>query len=254
MNATRSLLLLAGLIAGLTASPGASRAADQFPLKDGDTWVMIGDSITAQHLHSNYFEAFCFARYPKLTFRFRNSGVGGDTLPKALTRYDWDAAPWKPTVVSIELGMNDQGGTSVEQYLANMTKLVQRIRMDQARPVFLTASPINNGQLLAQISGPNMDKQGGNARLHRYAVALKGFAAKEEAPYADQFHALVDLWGKNKPNENVLNLLNTIKTAAQRDDMEGVEHLRAFLKVYEKKAPKLVSMQGDPVHPGLRVS
>ena len=40
----------------------ATRAADKFPLQEGDTWVMVGDSITAQHLHSNYFEAFCFAR------------------------------------------------------------------------------------------------------------------------------------------------------------------------------------------------
>ena len=30
---------------------------------------MAGDSITAQHLHSNYFEAFCFARYPQAEVR-----------------------------------------------------------------------------------------------------------------------------------------------------------------------------------------
>ena len=59
-----------------------SIAAAEFPLRNGDTWVMAGDSITAQHLHSNYYEAYCFARYPKLTFRFRNSGVGGIRLPQ----------------------------------------------------------------------------------------------------------------------------------------------------------------------------
>src|SRR6516162_3307149 len=124
-----------------------------FPLKDGDTWVMVGDSITAQHLHSNYFEAFCYARYPKLTFRFRNSGVGGDTIPKALARYDHDVAAWKPTVVSVELGMNDQGGFTVPQFMANLEKLTERIRKDGAHPVYLSASPINNGQLLAKVSG-----------------------------------------------------------------------------------------------------
>src|SRR5262249_13080680 len=36
-------------------------AADKFPLQEGDVWVMAGDSITAQHLHSNYLEAFCYA-------------------------------------------------------------------------------------------------------------------------------------------------------------------------------------------------
>ena len=80
------LLILA--IAFWTSAEHAVRAADKFPLREGDTWLMVGDSITAQHLHSNYFEAFCFARYPKTTFRFRNSGVGGDTIPRVLARFD----------------------------------------------------------------------------------------------------------------------------------------------------------------------
>src|SRR5215831_3064477 len=114
----RSLQLAA--LAVLLAIPCRADQPARFPLKDGDTWVMVGDSITAQHLHSNYFEAFCYARYPKLTFRFRNSGVGGDTIPKALARYDHDVAAWKPTVVSVELGMNDQGGFTVPQFMANL--------------------------------------------------------------------------------------------------------------------------------------
>ena len=81
----------------------AAPAAADFPLKDGDVWVMAGDSITAQHLHSNYFEAFCFARYPGIKFAFRNSGVGGHTIPSTLARFDYDVAAWKPTVVSVDL-------------------------------------------------------------------------------------------------------------------------------------------------------
>src|SRR5271169_5804572 len=106
-------LILAGLLT-LSWIGAKAQAADMFPLRDGDTWVMVGDSITAQHLHSNYFEAFCYARYPKLTFRFRNSGVGGDTIPRVLDRFTWDVAACKPTVVSVELGMNDKGGFPVE--------------------------------------------------------------------------------------------------------------------------------------------
>ncbi len=70
-------------LVGLLASPCAAAELAGFPLKDGDIWVMAGDSITAQHLHSNYFEAFCFARYPKMKFAFRNSGVGGHTISHA---------------------------------------------------------------------------------------------------------------------------------------------------------------------------
>src|ERR1051325_2708170 len=131
----------------------SSLAAAEFPLKDGDTWVMAGDSITAQHLHSNYYEAYCFARYPKLTFRFRNSGVGGDTIPKVIARFDWDVAAWKPTVVSVELGMNDQHQVTTDQFVANMPRLLERSRAAGARPVLFTSSPINNGDTMDKLDG-----------------------------------------------------------------------------------------------------
>src|SRR5260370_25325816 len=145
---TQRIFLL--LLAVLALAVPATHAAEGFPLQDGDTWVMVGDSITAQHLHSNYFEAFCYARYPKLTFRVRNSGVGGDTIPKVMARFDWDVAPWKPTVVSVELGMNDQAGFSVEKFIDNMGPLSDKIKSVHARPVYFTSSPINNGDTLAK--------------------------------------------------------------------------------------------------------
>lgn len=226
----------------LVLASAAPAAAADFPLKDGDIWVMAGDSITAQHLHSNYFEAFCFARYPKLKFAFRNSGVGGHTIPSTLNRFDYDIQAWKPTIVSVELGMNDQGGTPTEKFVGNMGTMVERIRGIKARPVIFAASPINNGGTMANL--------GGNKRLDEYASALKEFSAKEKIPYADQFHALVDIWGKNKPREAVANSINSLKAAAQDDSLAGVEHLRAFLAVQDKAPLKPVSMQGDPVHPG----
>ena len=191
----------------ISALPAAADDARAFPLKTGDTWVMAGDSITAQKLHSNYFEAFCYARYPKITFRFRNSGVGGDTIPKVLARYDWDVNAWKPSVVSVELGMNDQGGFTVEQYIANMKKLDERIRASGARPIYFTASPVNNGDTHAKI--------GGNAKLQKFAMALKEFADQQKAPFANQFDAVIDIWGQNKPKENVARLLPTVKAAAR---------------------------------------
>jgi lysophospholipase L1-like esterase len=236
-----SLAVVLFLVVTSAALSGAP-APDAFPLKDGDTWVMIGDSITAQHLHSNYFEAFCFARYPKLTFRFRNSGVGGDTIPRALARFDWDVAAWKPTVVSVELGMNDKGSFTVDKYIANMKELDARIRSIKACPVYLTASPVNSGDTMAKL--------GGNQRLHEYAVALKAFAAEQKAPFADQFHATIDVWGKNKPRELLANSLPSLKALSQDSNLAGVEHLRIFLEAQAKSATPLVSMMGDPVHPG----
>src|SRR5262245_16819795 len=199
MRKSTLICTLASLVclAAILAKPVA---AGDFLLKDGDIWVMAGDSITAQHQHSNYFEAFCFARYPKMKFAFRNSGVGGHTIPSTLNRFDYDIEAWKPTVVSVELGMNDQGGTPTDKFVANMGTMVQRIRGIKARPVILAASPINNGATMANL--------GGNKRLDEYATALKEFSTKEQIPYADQFHALVNIWGKNKPREMVANSMN----------------------------------------------
>jgi len=236
----RTLRFVAHSIAALVASAPAM-AAD-FPLKDGDNWVMAGDSITAQHLHSNYFEAFCFARYPKLKFAFRNSGVGGHTIPTTLARFDYDIDAWKPTVVSVELGMNDKGSDTAAHYIFNMTKMVDRIRASKARPVMFSASPINNGETKANL--------GANKRLHEYADALKEFSRKQQLPFADQFHQLLDVWGNNKTQEVLADSLPTFRILAQDNQLAGVDILREFLAVQDKIEPKPVSMQGNPVHPG----
>ncbi len=236
------LLVLAALL-GLLAQP-ARAAEPTFPLKDGDIWVMAGDSITAQHLHSNYFEAFCYARYPKMKFAFRNSGVGGHTIPSTLARFDYDIGAWKPTVVSVELGMNDSGGTKTEDFVKNMGTMVERIKKSGARPVILSASPVNDGTLSTKLVGRNQ-------RLDEYATALKVFCEKEKLPYADQFHACLDPWGRNKPREKLTAAsLADLKTVANDDTLAGVEQLRAFLAAQEKNPGRGVNLQGDPVHPG----
>ncbi len=234
--------LLALVVLAITPLLVPTPVRAEFPLKDGDIWVMAGDSITAQHLHSNFFEAFCYARYPNLKFSFRNSGVGGHTIPTTLARFDYDIAAWNPTVVSVELGMNDKGGTPTDKFVANMGTMVERIRAIKARPVIFSASPMNNGDTMAKL--------GGNAGLDAYAVALKAFCAKENIPYADQFHALIDVWGNNKPKEAIASSLAVLKPLAADNSLAGVEHLRAFLKAQEDLPIKPVSMQGDAVHPG----
>ena len=230
------------LVCLLIALFGCASVQAEFPLRDGDVWVMAGDSITAQHLHSNYFEAFCFARYPQWKFAFRNSGVGGHTIPTTLDRFEYDINAWKPTVVPVELGMNDQGRFTTEQYLENMTKMVARIREAKARPVMLTASAINNGDTLVKI--------GGNRKLQDYAQALQEFSKREQPPFADQFHALIDIWGKNKPREQLANALPGMRVWAEDPTLPGREHLRSFLTELDKAGEKPVSLEGDPVHPG----
>jgi len=175
--------------------------AGEFPLRDGDIVSMAGDSITAQHLHTNYIEAYCVTRFPKWNLQFRNAGVGGDTVPRVLARLDSDVLCWKPTVVTIELGMNDAGGgpQRVEPYIQQMGTLIDRIKAAGARPIFFTASPVNDGTTSAALKGYDLT-------LDQMATAIVQLAAAQKLPCADQFHALLDLWGNNQKSPNAVPL------------------------------------------------
>src|SRR5438477_646980 len=69
---------------------------DRVDLKDGDTFVFLGDSITHQCLYTQYVEDFYYTRFPKTHIHFHNAGVGGDRAQDALNRFDEDVAAQKP--------------------------------------------------------------------------------------------------------------------------------------------------------------
>jgi len=235
-------------VAGFILSSFACLAGDkEFPLKDGDTWVMAGDSITAQRLHTNYFEAFCYARFPGWRFSFRNAGVGGDTVPRTLARFSRYIEVWKPSVVSVELGMNDSGAgpDSTDKYISGMNTLIERIRGAGARTVLFAASPVNDGTMTGSLKGRNLT-------LDKYATALAAYARKEGIIFANQFHAVIDMWGKNKTTEDLIKFSESVKKALREKTIPGREVLVQWMDTWEKsgKGKKGADLGGNPVHPG----
>src|SRR3979490_3119479 len=105
---TRTLCLLS-LFMALAA---AAFAQGDFYLKPGDRVVFYGDSITDQRLYTTFAETYAVTRFPNLDVKFVHSGWGGDrvtgggggTIDVRLQR---DVYPYKPTVMTIMLGMND---------------------------------------------------------------------------------------------------------------------------------------------------
>lgn len=89
------------------AIPQFKPIVEKIDLKDGDTVVFLGDSITHQCLYTQYVEDYFYTRYPKMRIHFHNAGVGGDRAQDALTRFEEDVTVYKPKYVSILLGMND---------------------------------------------------------------------------------------------------------------------------------------------------
>jgi len=87
-------------------------AHSQFVLRDGDTVVFYGDSITAQRLYTRYIEDFVLTRYPQLHIKFINSGVPGDSVSGGYAgtmaeRVQRDIQPFHPAMITVMLGMND---------------------------------------------------------------------------------------------------------------------------------------------------
>jgi hypothetical protein len=106
-----SLRLVAGALL-LACIPGFLSAQEEFFLKNGDTVVFYGDSITARRIYSSFTEAYVLTRFPKLDVRFVHSGWGGDTVAGGAggslrVRLQRDVIAYQPTVVTILLGMND---------------------------------------------------------------------------------------------------------------------------------------------------
>ncbi|NNM84819.1 MAG: SGNH/GDSL hydrolase family protein, partial [Phycisphaerales bacterium] len=90
----------------------ADSAPQHFFLHPGDRVCFYGDSITEQRLYTTFTESYITTRYPNLRVKFVDAGVGGDKVGGGWAgpidlRLKRDVFPFKPTVVTIMLAMND---------------------------------------------------------------------------------------------------------------------------------------------------
>src|SRR5512139_3067304 len=96
----------------LFLSLAAAALAQDYYLKDGDRVVFYGDSITDQRLYTTFVETYVVTRFPKMDVTFVHSGWGGDRVTGGGggpidRRLERDIFAYKPTVVTVMLGMND---------------------------------------------------------------------------------------------------------------------------------------------------
>ena len=94
---------------GQTATPATTT---DFAIHDGDRVVLYGDSITDQRLYSTFVEEYVLTRFPSWKVQWTQSGVGGDRVSGGVEgpidlRIQRDILPYRPSVVTIMLGMND---------------------------------------------------------------------------------------------------------------------------------------------------
>jgi lysophospholipase L1-like esterase len=184
-----TLLALVALSATAVPAPAQKPEPDDgkhFFFKDGDTIVIMGDSITEQMLYSNYLEMWSTVRFPKRNLTFRNVGIGGDKSPGGNARFARDVLAHKATVLTVDFGMNDgYSKTFSEQafqtYLKGLQGIADQAKKAKIRVAWITPQPIEPRAI-----GPAL--AGVNDTLERFSAGVEQIAHKNDGIFVDQFH------------------------------------------------------------------
>lgn len=113
----------------------------EFALRDGDTLVFLGDSITAARGYPKIVEQYTLLRYPDRKVRFVNAGQGGDTASGCVQRLDRDVFSQGATVVTVAFGVNDIGwgmkadAEHKQKYLDGIREIIARCDARHVRAI-----------------------------------------------------------------------------------------------------------------------
>jgi lysophospholipase L1-like esterase len=195
----RFVLVLPALLA---VSAAALTAQERFYVHDGDTVVFYGDSITEQRLYTTFVETFVATRYPQLHVRFVNAGWGGENAPggnggSADVRLTRDVIPYKPTIMTVMLGMNDGGYIALDEtrfnrYKAGMEHILEvtKAAFPDLRVTLLEPSPYDDVTEEPQFPG------GYNSVLVRYGQYVRELAKRNQMLVADLNGPVVEMLKK----------------------------------------------------------
>ena len=194
----RSTLL--SVLALAVLMPLRAHAAEPAPfaLKDGDTIVFYGDSITEQNYYTQWVELYTATRFPRMHVRFITSGIGGDTVSGGWggtidERLARDVFPYKPSVVTIMLGMNDGRYTAPDDkvtaaYAQGYGHLLDAIRdrAPQARLTLIGPSAFDD------VTRPVGFPGGYNLVMQHFSALDQDMARARGATYVDLNAPVVD--------------------------------------------------------------
>ncbi len=130
----------------LTSVAPSSLVAADFAIKDGDTVVFLGDSLTAARTYGKIIENYTLLRFPERKVKFFNAGFGGDTAAGGAKRLERDVFSLGATVVTVAFGTNDIGwgvladDAHKQQYLDGIRSIVTQCRSRGVRVFICSAS------------------------------------------------------------------------------------------------------------------
>ena len=183
----RLAILLSSLSVPLYSVPLSAVHAEDFFFKDGDRVVMIGDSITEQHLYSNYVEMWTVTRFPKWKITFRNVGIGGDRSVGGNSRFARDVLLHKPTAMTVDFGMNDGSyrefsDQTFKPYMDGLQGMADQATVANIRTAWVTPQPLDNDE-----QGKTA-LTGYNQTLEKFSEGVRAISEKNSGKFVDQFH------------------------------------------------------------------
>jgi len=182
---------LARIAALALISALATTAQSPFYLQEGDRVVLYGDSITDQRLYTTFVESFIVTRFPHMNVAFTHSGWGGDRVSGGGggpidVRLARDVFPYRPTVMTIMLGMNDGNYKAFDEgtftsYKAGMEHILDSVAKSapNCRITLIQPSPYDD------VTRAPLFEGGYNAVLLRFSDYLAGLARARHLDLAD---------------------------------------------------------------------
>ena len=203
MFATCRIPLLAALLAAALLALPPRATADEDPAKKrveltrGDKIIFFGDSLTALAIQDrNVREGKGYVPLVREALKDRGVEVdavatGGHRVPDLLARVDRDVLAKKPTVVVIQIGVNDAGrGVTPEMFKAQLEELIEKLQKGGAKVVLCSCT--------CRVEGYNPDDPF-DKKLDALADAARTIAREKKIPLNDLRKAFIEYWKEHNP-------------------------------------------------------
>ncbi len=224
----------------LLSQVGAVKSAE-IALKNGDTIVFLGDSITYGHKNRKVHDDptgyvtqvgnSIKAAHPDWDVKVINAGVSGNKVTDLQKRLQTSVLDKKPTIVFVYVGINDvwhwtmarmgNKGTTKEEFKAGLKDIINRTKAAGAQVVLATPSTIGEK---ANGSNPN-DKM-----LDEYSDISRRVAAEEKVPLVDMRKAFFDYLKTHNPENKSKGILTAdgVHPILEGDKLIAMEMLKVL--------------------------
>jgi lysophospholipase L1-like esterase len=187
MQRTYLVFYLLFAFAGFTSADESQLRNTRAALESGQPVkiVCFGDSVTGVYYHTGgrraYTDMLGIAlkkAYPKANLTMINAGISGHATTNALERIERDVLTHKPTLVTVMFGLNDMTRVPLDQYRANLNKIIDHCQAIGAEVLLCTPNNV------ITTSGRPTEK------LVTYCDAIRSVAKDRGIPVCDTYASL----------------------------------------------------------------